>query len=178
MRCVAYNGSQMKPHGRTPLQGVPAASTSHEGLGRILAADYGHKKIGLALSDSLRLTAQPLTTLLRTNRGKDLDRLRDICRKNAVRLIIVGHPLHLTGEAGDMAEEAARFAKRLNKNLGLPVELVDERLTTWEARETLGKSNSSRSSRPLDEVAAAILLREYLGRERLPIPASTMGEVR
>jgi putative Holliday junction resolvase len=161
----------MKPHGRTPLQGVPAASTSHEGLGRILAADYGHKKIGLALSDSLRLTAQPLTTLLRTNRGKDLDRLRDICRKNAVRLIIVGHPLHLTGEAGDMAEEAARFAKRLNKNLGLPVELVDERLTTWEAR-------SSRSSRPLDEVAAAILLREYLGRERLPIPASTMGEVR
>ncbi|MGD0963178.1 MAG: Holliday junction resolvase RuvX [Candidatus Acidiferrales bacterium] len=151
---------------------------SHEAPGCILAADYGRKRIGLALSDTLCLTAQPLTTLMRTNREKDLARLRDICRKNAVRLIIVGHPLHLTGEAGEMADEAARFANRLNKNLGIPVELVDERLTTWEARETVRRNNSSRPPRPLDEVAAAILLREYLERGRAQAPASAIGEAR
>ena len=71
----------------------------------------GARRSGWRFPMTLRLTAQPLTTLMRTNREKDLARLRDICRKNAVRLIIVGHPLHLTGEAGEMADEAARFAE-------------------------------------------------------------------
>jgi putative Holliday junction resolvase len=157
---------------------MPAARASHEGPGRILAADYGRKKIGLALSDALRLTAQPLTTLMRTNREKDLGRLQDICRKNGVSLIIVGHPLYLTGETGEMADEAARFASRLNKNLGIPVKLVDERLTTWAARETIGANKPSRRTKPLDEIAAAILLREYLEREREQVPPSPLGEGR
>jgi putative Holliday junction resolvase len=158
---------------RAPRQRVQSASTSHERSGRVLAADYGRKRIGLALSDPFRLTAQPLTTLLRTNREKDIVRFRQICREHSVSLIIVGHPLHLTGEAGEMANEAARFAGRLKKNLGLPVELVDERLTTWEARETISANTPSRLDRPLDEVAAAILLREYLGREPGVVPQST-----
>ncbi len=168
----------MKIHARAPLQRVQAASPSHVGPGRILAVDYGRKKIGLALSDALRLTAQPLTTLMRTNREKDLARLRDVCRKNSVRLIIVGHPLHITGEAGEMADEASRFATRLNKNLGIPVELMDERLTTWEARETMGENRSARTQRPVDEVAAAILLREYLGREQGQHKPASPGEAR
>jgi putative pre-16S rRNA nuclease len=168
----------MKIHARAPLQRVQAAATSQGGPGRILAVDYGRKKIGLALSDDLRLTAQPLTTLMRTNREKDLARLRDVCRKNSVRLIIVGHPLHITGEAGEMADEASRFATRLNKNLGIPVELMDERLTTWEARETMGENRPARTQRPVDEVAAAILLREYLGREQGQQERVPPGEVR
>ena len=67
---------------------------------RILALDYGRKRIGLALSDELRLTAQPLQTLMRKNRAEDVRRLRDICREQGVARIIVGHPVHMTGEAG------------------------------------------------------------------------------
>ena len=168
----------MKTNAHAPLRSVQAASASHEDSGRILAVDYGRKKIGLALSDPLRMTAQPLSTLLRANREKDLARLRQICRVNEVRLIVVGHPLHITGEAGDMADEAARFASRLRKNLGIPVELLDERLTTWEAREISHRGEGSPSERPLDELAAAVLLREYLARDPAQLPAPTIGEAR
>jgi len=129
----------------------------------------------LALSDELKLTAQPLATLTRTNRRDDVRLLRDICRKHGVARIIVGHPLHITGEASPMAEEAARFAGRLRKELGIEVELWDERLTTWEAEQTIAKAKPSsrrKKREAVDEVAAAILLREYLGaklnHERAP----------
>ena len=132
---------------------------------RILAIDYGRKRIGLALSDELGLTAQPLTTFVRTNRQSDMRRLRDICSKHGVARIIVGHPLHMTGVAGEMAAEAARFSARLRKELGLAVELVDERLTTWEAKQMAAEAKSKRRKESaLDDVAAAILLRDYLER--------------
>ena len=130
---------------------------------RILALDYGRKRIGLAVSDELRLTAQPLQTLARKNRAEDVRRLREICREQGVARIIVGHPVHITGEAGEMADEAARFAARLKKELGIEVELLDERLTSWEAEQTAARTR--RSGAPLDDVAAAILLREYLERQ-------------
>ncbi len=142
-----------------PGTGAPARERR-----RILGLDYGRKRIGLAISDELRLTAQPLQTLTRKNRADDIRRLREICREQGVARIIVGHPVHITGEAGEMAEEAARFAARLKKELGIEVELLDERLTSWEAEQTV--ASTRRSSAPLDDVAAAILLREYL--ERLP----------
>ena len=134
---------------------------------RILAVDYGRKRIGLALSDELRLTAQPLGTLLRTNRHADLRRLRETCRSHAVSRIIVGHPLHITGEAGEMADESARFAARLRKELGLEVELVDERLTSWEARQIrpASKGDEGRKRQPVDDLAAAVLLRDYLEQQ-------------
>jgi putative holliday junction resolvase len=137
---------------------------------RILAVDYGRKRIGLALSDELGLTAQPLAVLVHTNRQNTLRRLREICREHRVAHIIIGHPLHMTGEAGDMADEAARFAARLEKEIGIAAELVDERLTSWEAEQTMAETRSSsrRKRGPLDDVAAAILLREYLERKRGP----------
>ena len=110
---------------------------------RILAVDYGRKRIGLALSDELGLTAQPLGTLARMNRQKDLHRLREACRTHGVTHIVVGHPLHMTGEAGEMADEAARFAARLQKEIGIGVELVDERLTSWEAAQTVAETKPS-----------------------------------
>jgi len=134
---------------------------------RILALDYGRKRIGLAVSDELRLTAQPLRTLERKNRAEDVRRLREICREQGVARIIVGHPVHMTGEAGPMAEEAARFAARLKKELGVEVELLDERLTSWEAEQMVAGTRSPRrrDRAALDDVAAAILLREYLDRQ-------------
>jgi putative pre-16S rRNA nuclease len=146
---------------------------------RILAVDYGRKRIGLAISDELLLTAQPLLVMKRANRRDDLRRLRDICRKEGVARILVGHPLHITGEAGEMAEEAARFAARLRKELGIAVDLVDERLTSWEAAQMIAKTGSAahRKATSLDDVAAAIFLREYLERHRGRLqPAATAKE--
>ena len=130
---------------------------------RVLAVDYGQKRIGLAVSDELLLTAQPLATMVRTNRRNDLRRLRELCRKLGVARIVVGHPLNMDGTRGPMAEEAARFAARVHKDLGVPVELADERLSSWEAARTL-RQTKSRGKRPekADDVAAAVILREYL----------------
>lgn len=134
---------------------------------RILAIDYGRKRIGLALSDELGLTAQPLATLAHTNRRTDAHRLREICRGHGVAHIIVGHPVHMSGQAGDMAGEAVRFAARLKKELGIEVELVDERLTTWDAEQIIAETrpSSRRKQSVLDDVAAAVLLRDYLERK-------------
>jgi putative Holliday junction resolvase len=153
--------------------GTPGAITAEAKPSRILGIDYGRKRIGCALSDERGITAQPLGTIIRTNRRNDLRRLRDICRKHGVARILVGHPLHMTGEASPMADEAARFAARLQKELHIEVELVDERLTTWEAERTVAetKSSSRRKRASLDDVAAAVLLRDYLEHRGAQSPA-------
>jgi putative Holliday junction resolvase len=152
---------------RSTTRSAPAAIPDSEPR-RILAIDYGRKRMGLALSDELQMTAQPLFTMVRTNRRNDLRRLRDICRKRGVARILMGHPLHITGEAGEMADEATQFAARLQKELGIEVKLADERLTSWEAEQIVAqqKSPSRRKKSSIDDVAAAVLLREYLDRSR------------
>lgn len=128
--------------------------------GRILAIDYGRRRIGLAISDELGLTARPLATISRKNRRADIRSLRDIATRNGAQTILVGFPTHLSGQSSEMAEEVARFSARVQKELGLPVILRDERLTTWEAGEIaseLGLKNAH-----IDSLAAAVLLREYL----------------
>src|SRR5579863_317115 len=135
---VAYNSWMLvKKQPASPRQVVPAAKSTETPPRRILAVDYGRKRMGLALSDELGLTAQPLATLTRTNRQDDLRRLREICRMHGVARVIVGHPLHITGETSAMSDEASRFADRLRKALRIAVELHDERLTTWEAEQTM-----------------------------------------
>src|SRR4029077_16014770 len=134
--------------------------------GRILAIDYGRKRLGLAISDPLRFTARPLATWIRSNRRHDLARLSRLCREQEVSLIVMGWPLQLAGTQGEMASEAGRFAERLRADLGIAVELVDERLSSWEAEQTLtetqGGKYRSRDRKRLDEVAAAVILRDYL----------------
>jgi len=134
---------------------------------RVLGIDYGRKRIGLALSDAMRMTVRPLSTLVRTNRQNDIRRLREICRTNAVGQIVVGHPLHMSGVSGEMAEQVSRFAGRLQKELGIPVELLDERLTSWEAKRMVAQGElSRRKGGAVDDLAAAILLRQYLEKEK------------
>lgn len=133
--------------------------------GRILALDYGKKRIGLALSDELGAGSNPLAILQRTNRAADLRQLREIARKNEVATLVVGLPLHLNGSESEMAAEARVFAARLQKHLGLPVELFDERLTSWEASQRSSgafRRGKKPSAATRDDVAAAILLRDYL----------------
>jgi putative Holliday junction resolvase len=135
--------------------------------GRIMAIDYGRKRFGLALSDELGLTSRPLTTLPRTNRRDDLRRLRLLARENKVRHIVVGLPLRLDGSAGEMASEVKRFAIRLNKELGLPVEMFDERLTSWGVNETEMLTDRRKAhDAHRDDIAAAIILRDYLAARR------------
>lgn len=149
---------------------------------KILALDYGRRKIGVALADSEARIAEPYTTLERINRNEDMRRLREFARDHHVKQIVVGLPLRLDGTPGEMAGEATRFAERVRKQLALPVELVDERLTSWEAERVLeeelggrithtetrdGRKKSTRSSESkytVDAVAAMLILREYLAR--------------
>lgn len=140
----------------------------------ILAIDYGQKRYGLALSDESGMTSRPFATWTRINRRRDLARFRELARQQGVRRIVVGLPLHLDGSASEMSEEAKSFAARIEKALGLPVEMMDERLSSWEAKQTVSSnqlqarsSRSGRSHKPLDDVAAAVILRDYLERQRL-----------
>src|SRR5439155_23768463 len=103
----------------------------------ILAVDYGRARIVLALADSETCMAQPISTLERLNRNEDMRRLRELVRENSVKQMVVWLPLSLDGTRGEMAEEAERFAQRTRKQIGVPVELVDERLTCWEAERLL-----------------------------------------
>ena len=144
----------------------------------ILAIDYGRKRLGLALSDERRITSRPYATWSRTNRRRDLARLRELVCKEGVSRIVVGLPLHLDGTPSETSEEARRFGVRLEKSLGLPVEMMDERLSSWEAgeirrtsprgkstrRRSLGRWEPASPSEKLDSVAAAVILRDYLAR--------------
>jgi putative Holliday junction resolvase len=145
---------------------------------RILALDYGRARIGMALADEAARLARPLGTLERINRNEDMRRLRKLTNEHGVREIVVGLPLHMDGSHGEMAQEAARFAERLRKQIGLPVQLLDERLSSWEAErileEEMGKKFIQRNSEhatqrkkedsrvSVDAVAAMVILREYL----------------
>ena len=147
--------------------------------GVILAIDYGTSRLGLALSDASGFTSYPFATWNRTNRRRDLSRLRDLVRQHSVRRIVVGLPLHLDGTASEMSEEVKRFAARVEKALGISVELVDERLSSWEAGQMISAAETRKSSRrrsatrgvsnrkaPIDDFAAAIILRDYLNHRR------------
>ena len=103
----------------------------------MLALDYGRARIGMAVGDGETGLARPLATLERINRNEDMRRLREMARELGVTQIIVGLPLRLDGTRGEMAEEAARFAERVRKQVGVAVEMVDERLTSWEAERLL-----------------------------------------
>jgi putative Holliday junction resolvase len=132
--------------------------------GRILAIDFGAKNLGLAATDPTGTIVQSLPTLRRRQKRADLERLRELATALGAERIVVGHPLHLKGYAGARAQEAERFAAWLGRELKLPVELFDERLTSWEADELLRKRGASPKERKesADRVAAALLLEAYL----------------
>jgi putative Holliday junction resolvase len=131
---------------------------------RILALDFGSRRIGLAVSDELGLTAQGLPTLERTNKRNDLDHLRRVIKQYGVCEIVMGLPLRLSGDAGIQSEKVEVFAEELRKKFKLPVHLFDERLTSVEANRVLRESEMSirRRAEVVDQLAATLILQSFL----------------
>ena len=155
--------------------------------GNVLAVDYGKVRMGLAIGSRETGTAQPLTTLARINRNEDMRRLRELVGRYGIKQVVVGLPLRLDGTRGEMAEEAERFANRVRKQIGVPVEMVDERLTSWEAErlleEEFGRTRREDAVRnkkaervSVDAVAATVILREYLNQNLVQTPEKAPAE--
>jgi putative Holliday junction resolvase len=133
-------------------------------IGRILALDLGKKRIGLALSDELGFTAQGLDTLEREGRRDDIEVLRRITVEKNVKLILVGDPLHMSGQQSRQGDYTREFAKELEYKTGLPIRFWDERWTSREAERTLRGSGIAHGERKpaIDKLSAVILLQSYL----------------
>lgn len=135
---------------------------------RILALDVGEKRIGVAISDPLGLTAQGLGVIERRDLLRDVAALKALVADFPVQEIVVGLPRHLDGRPGTHAEMALELAEVLGRELGVPVIPWDERLTTREAERLLVSADVSRKKRRrvVDQVAAALILQGYLDRRR------------
>ena len=134
------------------------------GKPRILALDLGKRRIGLAVSDPLGLTAQGLPNLERTNKRADLAALAALARAWEAGLILIGNPLNMGGSEGRQSAWVHEFAHALERYTGLPIQFWDERLTTVEANRVLRSSGISISKRAaaVDRLSATILLQSYL----------------
>ena len=133
-------------------------------LSRILGIDYGEKRIGLALSDPLRITAQGIDTPERRGWQEDLRAIREIVTRQQVERVIVGLPRRMDGTIGRQAQRVLDFVRILAEGIGLPVETWDERLTTVAAERALLEGSVRRSKRKLlrDRLAAVFILQGYL----------------
>ena len=132
---------------------------------RYLGLDIGNRRIGVAVSDELGLTAQPVLTLeRRSSRREDLRSLARLARRFAVAGIVVGNPVHLSGESSPQAARTQAFAAELGALTGLPIHLWDERLTSREAHRILYEAGHARQDhrRVVDQVAATLILQSFL----------------
>ena len=131
---------------------------------RILALDLGKKRIGLAISDPLGLTAQGLPNLVRTNKRSDLAALEQLAREREVGLILLGNPINMRGAEGRQSGWVREFGAAIESRIGLPVTFWDERLTSVEAGRVLRSSGISIEKRAaaVDRLSAVILLQSYL----------------
>ncbi len=129
-----------------------------------MALDVGKVRVGVALSDPLGYTAQPLLTLWRKSRSEDLRSLLRLTRKHEVVKIVVGNPLHMSGDLSPWAAKVQEFAEELHERSGLPVELWDERLSSVAAHEILDEAGRDRRDRKyvIDQVAAVVILRGWM----------------
>ena len=137
---------------------------------RIMGLDYGEKTVGVAISDALLLTAQPVETIVRerpTKLRKTYQRLEELIQENEVEKIVLGKPLNMNGTEGERVERTTEFKETLEKRTGLVIEFMDERLTTVEADRILSETGVAASGRKeyIDKMAAAIILQAYLDSE-------------
>lgn len=133
---------------------------------RKLGLDVGTKTIGVAVSDPLGWTAQPVTTIRRSSMAADLEELRDLVQLYNATLLVVGYPRNMNGTVGDQARYVERFVEAVRAALALPVELVDERLTTKMANQAMlaGKVKAEKRKQIIDQQAAVLILQGYLDR--------------
>jgi putative Holliday junction resolvase len=132
---------------------------------RVVGFDVGDRRIGVAVSDPLGYTAQPLFTLHRTNRRADLKQVARVLRKHDVAEAVVGNPLYMSGDQSPQAAKAQAFAEELRAEFGLTVHLWDERLSTTEAHRHLdagGHAGGRERKGIIDQVAAVLILQSFL----------------
>lgn len=131
---------------------------------RVLGLDVGSKRIGIAVSDPLGITAQGLETLQRQNKRIDFGKLEKLAREYSVAEVVVGFPLRMSGDEGVQAEKMHRFADELRDRLQVPVHLWDERLTSAEANRLLRETNMSiqRRGQVVDQMAAVLILQSWM----------------
>jgi putative Holliday junction resolvase len=131
---------------------------------RVIAVDLGTRRIGVAVTDGLGLSAQPHATIARHGGKRDLDAILEVVKQFDAERVVLGLPLGPAGEVGRAAQSVQAFAERLRAVLPVPVELVDESFTTVEAEEVLLRADLSRARRKevVDRVAAAVILRRWL----------------
>jgi len=132
--------------------------------GRILGLDYGSHRIGTAVSDPLGITAQPLVAIRRQGNSRDIEAIGALVREYSVCSVLIGLPLHLSGEEGTQAKQARHFGEKIAERLGIPVETWDERMTTAQAERHLIASGVRRKKRKeiRDCLSAVILLQSAL----------------
>jgi putative Holliday junction resolvase len=141
---------------------------------RCLGIDYGARRIGLSYGDELGV-ATPLPALTDADPAKRGAALAAVVRQRRVTDIVVGHPLNMDDSAGPKAKEAEAFAEALRREFGLPVHLIDERLTSYEAESTIAKTRRRqvRASGIVDSRAATLILQDFLDQK---IPSPPPGE--
>ena len=129
-----------------------------------MGLDVGKVRIGVALSDPLGYTAQPLLTLWRKDRGDDLRSLLRLIRKHEVREVVVGNPLHMSGDISRWAAKVHEFSEELRLRSELPTHLWDERLSSVAAHEILDDAGYAQRDRKkiIDQVAAVVILRGWM----------------
>lgn len=137
---------------------------------RALGIDFGERRIGLAISDEAGRLATPLVTLERDNDRRAARRIVAIAREQGVARLVLGEPRNLDGTAGEAAERVRRFGRRIAEASGLELEMVDEALTSVEARRRLADAGVDVRRHPerVDQVAAQILLQDALDRRNRP----------
>lgn len=133
-------------------------------MGRILSIDYGEKRVGLALSDELKITAQPLDIIINDDIKSTVEKIVSIVSEKNVEEIILGLPKNLKGEKGKQAEVVENFKIKLEEQANVPVILQDERFTSVEAVKMLSKGGvkTGKNKGKIDKIAASILLQTYL----------------
>lgn len=133
-------------------------------MSRWMALDVGRKKVGVALTDPLKIMVRPLTTLQRESQEVDVEKVRHMVREHEVERIIVGMPRHLGGQKSAVLEHVEPLIERLRESLQIPVEWAEERLSTKEAERLMRETGLSLPERrkKRDEFSAAVILQWYL----------------
>ena len=131
---------------------------------RFLGLDWGRRRIGVAVSDPLGITAQPEAVWENVDEKEIAQKLIQLIESKNIQRIVVGCPLNLRGIKGKSADQAEKFVKRLRRHISVPIDLWDERLTTVQAHRSLHQMNEkpSRNKGRVDAIAAALLLQNYL----------------
>ncbi|MBC7087227.1 MAG: Holliday junction resolvase RuvX [Tissierellales bacterium] len=134
---------------------------------RILGLDIGEKRIGVALSDPLAMTAQGFKTINRVSMKKDIEEIEKIINDYEIKKIVVGLPLNMDGSIGDSCEIVKKFSEKLRNKFNLEIIYIDERLTTVSATRVLLEADVKRKNRKnvVDKIAASYILQSYLDKK-------------